>query len=234
MTSPTSSEAEFTRKLALGILSMLHQKGLLTSDEVDAVLYTARRAAQTQQEVLDVPASSPVTRSVTSPVSVPLTGRSPLSDPPQAIAPGQGRVVRIRSPLSDPPKPTEAEGLVPESVDNKAVAAPVESEKAVAQVPQGLEDKAAAQDKTVSQPQQQEAQQVEAQQEETQQEETQQQEIQQAEPLAEDTADTNMADTNTVDTDTLDEVTLDEQARVAKARWVRKEPPAPPTFDMEL
>ncbi|SMB92804.1 hypothetical protein [Deinococcus hopiensis] len=40
------TDAEYVRKLALAILSTLQNKGLLTPDEVDAILIAARRAAQ--------------------------------------------------------------------------------------------------------------------------------------------------------------------------------------------
>ncbi|CAM3654148.1 hypothetical protein [Deinococcus frigens] len=38
-------EAEFTRKLVLGLLSTLESKGLLTSPELDSILRAARLAA---------------------------------------------------------------------------------------------------------------------------------------------------------------------------------------------
>ncbi|MBB5233395.1 hypothetical protein [Deinococcus budaensis] len=44
--SSSSSETEYVRKLSLAILSTLQSKGLLSADEVDAILIAARRAAQ--------------------------------------------------------------------------------------------------------------------------------------------------------------------------------------------
>lgn len=62
MTSLPPPDAEFNRKLALGLLSVLQQKGLITSDEVDAILYTARRAAleaETAQQAAPLPPAEP-------------------------------------------------------------------------------------------------------------------------------------------------------------------------------
>lgn len=49
MTAPTpkdpQAEAEFTRKMVLGILGTLEQKGLLSKHEVDSIIRAARQAA---------------------------------------------------------------------------------------------------------------------------------------------------------------------------------------------
>ncbi|GGS14853.1 hypothetical protein [Deinococcus knuensis] len=49
MTGPTpkdpQAEAEFTRKMVLGILGTLEQKGLLSKHEVDSIIRAARHAA---------------------------------------------------------------------------------------------------------------------------------------------------------------------------------------------
>lgn len=45
-TAPSATEVEYVRKLSLAILSTLQAKGLLSADEVDAILIAARRAAQ--------------------------------------------------------------------------------------------------------------------------------------------------------------------------------------------
>ncbi|WP_104990999.1 hypothetical protein [Deinococcus sp. NW-56] len=44
--APSATEVEYVRKLSLAILSTLQAKGLLSADEVDAILIAARRAAQ--------------------------------------------------------------------------------------------------------------------------------------------------------------------------------------------
>ena len=49
-------EAEFTRKLVLGLLSTLENKGLLTSPELDSILRAARLAAY---PVAPAPAAGP-------------------------------------------------------------------------------------------------------------------------------------------------------------------------------
>ncbi len=41
MTSSPTQDAEFTRKVALGILSTLQHKGLISAGEVDAILRAA-------------------------------------------------------------------------------------------------------------------------------------------------------------------------------------------------
>ncbi|EYB68324.1 hypothetical protein DEIPH_ctg025orf0198 [Deinococcus phoenicis] len=43
---PSPADVEYVRKLSLAILSTLQTKGLLSADEVDTILITARRAAQ--------------------------------------------------------------------------------------------------------------------------------------------------------------------------------------------
>lgn len=164
MTSPPPSDAEFSRKLALGILSILHQKGLLTSEEVDAILYTARRQAESAPPVQ--PVASPAALRARGPLSDP--PRGPLSDPP-----------RLRGPLSDPPR------TVPAPQQEGASAQTLPSQPAhAAQEPaaEGALPEA---------------------------------EVQPAPLLP------------------IDEP-LDDNARTAEARWVRKEPLPPPTFDIEL
>lgn len=56
MTSPTQ-DAEFIRKVALGILSTLQHKGLLSSTEVDAIL---RAAMPRPAPPLDVKSVAPL------------------------------------------------------------------------------------------------------------------------------------------------------------------------------
>ena len=48
--APSATEVEYVRKLSLAILSTLQAKGLLSADEVDAILIAARRAALVPQE----------------------------------------------------------------------------------------------------------------------------------------------------------------------------------------
>ncbi|WP_221090675.1 hypothetical protein [Deinococcus aquaedulcis] len=45
-TKDPALEAEFTRKMVLGILGTLEQKGLLSKEEVDGIIKAARQAAQ--------------------------------------------------------------------------------------------------------------------------------------------------------------------------------------------
>lgn len=45
-TKDPALEAEFTRKMVLGILGTLEQKGLLSKEEVDGIIRAARQAAQ--------------------------------------------------------------------------------------------------------------------------------------------------------------------------------------------
>ena len=57
MTAPPTQDAEFTRKVALGILGTLQAKGLLSSAEVDAILRVAMPKPPAPLEV--TPASPP-------------------------------------------------------------------------------------------------------------------------------------------------------------------------------
>lgn len=69
--APSSSgEVEYVRRLSLAILSTLQTKGLLSADEVDAILIAARRAAQ-----LPGAASQGQTRSAATPQPVPAGAR---------------------------------------------------------------------------------------------------------------------------------------------------------------
>ncbi|MBZ9753070.1 hypothetical protein K7W42_19720 [Deinococcus sp. HMF7604] len=45
-TKDPATEAEFTRKMVLGILGTLEQKGLLSKEEVDGIIRAARQQAQ--------------------------------------------------------------------------------------------------------------------------------------------------------------------------------------------
>ncbi|MDL2344389.1 hypothetical protein QOL99_09505 [Deinococcus sp. MIMF12] len=56
-TPPAPSEVEYVRKLSLAILSTLQAKGLLSADEVDAILIAARRAAQGVSAAAPAPAA---------------------------------------------------------------------------------------------------------------------------------------------------------------------------------
>lgn len=87
MTSLPPPDAEFNRKLALGLLSVLQQKGLITSDEVDAILYTARRAALEAEAAQQAAAVQPAEAA-----------------PPALLPPAEPRWVR-KEP-QDPPPPT--------------------------------------------------------------------------------------------------------------------------------
>ncbi|MPY66056.1 hypothetical protein F8S09_05010 [Deinococcus sp. SDU3-2] len=55
--APSATEVEYVRKLSLAILSTLQAKGLLSADEVDAVLIAARRAAQGAPVATPAPAA---------------------------------------------------------------------------------------------------------------------------------------------------------------------------------
>lgn len=107
MTSSPPPDAEFTRKLALGILSVLHQKGLLTSEEVDAILYTARHAALESQP--PAPRGSLSDPQPAAGAGYKAIRRAPLSDP----QPVRQAIPRPTAPLSDPtPKPPQEAPLV--------------------------------------------------------------------------------------------------------------------------
>ncbi|WP_034383415.1 hypothetical protein [Deinococcus sp. YIM 77859] len=59
-TPPSSNDVEYVRKLALAILSTLQSRGLLSAEDVDAILIAARRAAQGSPERSpDVPSRVP-------------------------------------------------------------------------------------------------------------------------------------------------------------------------------
>lgn len=59
-TPPSPHDTEYVRKLALAILSTLQSKGLLSAEDVDAILIAARRAAQGQPErSQDAPSRAP-------------------------------------------------------------------------------------------------------------------------------------------------------------------------------
>lgn len=66
-----SGDAEYVRKLALAILSALQNKGLLSADEVDAILIAARRAAQTSG------AQSPAAQAAQTPATPPRPDPAP-------------------------------------------------------------------------------------------------------------------------------------------------------------
>lgn len=92
-------EAEFLRKMVLGILSTLEGKGLLSSQEVDGIIRAARQAATppapkrlggpaaTTQWVRPGQAHQPLDR--TTPVAIPNVQRSAPAAPAPATEPDQ-------------------------------------------------------------------------------------------------------------------------------------------------
>ncbi|KEF35559.1 hypothetical protein RDMS_01400 [Deinococcus sp. RL] len=87
--APSAPEVEYLRKLSLAILSTLQAKGVLSADEVDAVLIAARRAAQgvpaTSTPASPLPAPQTPALKVTVQPAPPLTfhahARTPRPDP---------------------------------------------------------------------------------------------------------------------------------------------------------
>ncbi|TSA86127.1 hypothetical protein FNU79_08050 [Deinococcus detaillensis] len=63
MTSSPSHDAEYTRKVALGILSTLQHKGLISSAEVDAILRAAMPKPPAPSAPLEVTPASPPPKS---------------------------------------------------------------------------------------------------------------------------------------------------------------------------
>lgn len=82
MTSLPPPDAEFNRKLALGLLSVLQQKGLITSDEVDAILYTARCAALEAEAAQQAAAVQPAEAAPLPPAEPRWVRKEPQDPPP--------------------------------------------------------------------------------------------------------------------------------------------------------
>ncbi|MCP2013101.1 hypothetical protein L1280_000229 [Deinococcus sp. HSC-46F16] len=91
--APSATEVEYVRKLSLAILSTLQAKGLLSADEVDAILIAARRAAQ---GVLAVPASVPA-----APATLP-SGVAPAMQVTVQPAPSLTFHAHARAPQAEP------------------------------------------------------------------------------------------------------------------------------------
>lgn len=105
--SGSSGEVEYVRKLSLAILSTLQTKGLLSADEVDAILIAARRAAQ-------LPGAAAQAR--------PGSASQPA---PAGTHPAPAMQVTVQPPGSltwhtTPPSPAGAEETIPTSTEAAA------------------------------------------------------------------------------------------------------------------
>lgn len=111
--SSTSNDAEYVRKLALAILSALQNKGLLTADEVDAVLIAARRAAaQAGQNPSGQPKAQvapPRDQTPRPPLQFQVTAKPPAPQPsvswsvtrPPEVAPGEAQTPSSAAPAKE-------------------------------------------------------------------------------------------------------------------------------------
>ncbi|WP_043816780.1 hypothetical protein [Deinococcus maricopensis] len=127
MTRSDAHEAQYTRKLALAILSTLQQKGVLSAAEVDAILVAARRAAEDATRASTPPAAPAPDFSQAwaqrrparpQPAEAPTSTRSasPVNDPavpeaPRPAAPEVPREVKLAALAG-------AAGAAPASADD--------------------------------------------------------------------------------------------------------------------
>lgn len=128
--APSATEVEYVRKLSLAILSTLQAKGMLSADEVDAILIAARRAAQgvaaAPAPVASRPEAAPAMQVTVQPAP-PLTFHA-HARAPQAPADASGEPQKVNADDAAPAQAAspEAEAQVAEPLTVEAPSQPIE------------------------------------------------------------------------------------------------------------